>query len=85
MAKINLKDTELLEKYKKKVDRWKKYFNHNYKSYNKDKKFLFKSTISEEMAATNNDTGQPNIECNILEAFWRGKEVNSVSRSHLSM
>jgi len=70
MAKINLKDTELLEKYKKKVDRWKKYFDHNYKSYNRDKKFLFKSTISGDMSATNNETGQPNIECNILEAFW---------------
>jgi hypothetical protein len=69
MAEIAKKHTERLEEFKKNVEEWHDYFKSNIDRYNKFMKFVFKSSLNDDEAATLQDRGLPTIEFNILEPY----------------
>lgn len=66
MAKIH---TDRLTELKKRVEEAHEYFEDNMKRYEKFVKFVFKSSLTDEEAATLASTGKPTVEFNILESF----------------
>jgi len=58
-----------LARIKKSVEKAHSYFEHNYRRFNANKKFLFVSTLSIADETVLDDIKQPHIECNLLEAF----------------
>lgn len=69
MADLAKKHTERLPELKKNVEEAQQYFSENVNRYNDYMRFVFKSSLTDEEAATLADVGKPTIEFNILEAF----------------
>lgn len=69
MAELAKTHTERLEELKKKVEEGQQYFAENVRRYEKFTKFVFKTSLTDEEAATLAETGKPTIEFNILESF----------------
>lgn len=65
LAKIH---TDRLQELKKTVEQAQQYFSENIKRYDEFTKFVFKSSMTDEEAATLAGVGKPTIEFNILEA-----------------
>lgn len=66
LAKIH---TERLDDLKKKVEQSYLYFEDNIKRYHEFKKFVFKSSMTQDEVGALQEIGKPTIEFNILEAF----------------
>lgn len=58
-----------LQRLKKNVEKSYEYFKENYDNFNKSKRFVFVTTLNDNDKSVNNELSQPNIECNLLEAF----------------
>jgi len=69
MAGLASKHTERLKELKKNVEEAKQYFNENINRYDEYMRFVFKSSLTDDEAATLADIGKPTVEFNILEAF----------------
>lgn len=69
MAELAKVHTERLKELKKLVEEAQKANAENIKRYEKFVKFVFKSTMSDDEAATLAEIGKPNIEFNIVESF----------------
>lgn len=69
MAELAKKHTDKLDEFKKHVEEWHTYFKDNIDRFNKFKKFVFKTTMNDDEAATLQDRGMPTIEFNILEPY----------------
>jgi hypothetical protein len=64
------KDTsEILESTKKNIENSYMTFRHNYIDYNESRRFLYKSTLTEDEIATLKQMGRPTLEFNIVEAY----------------
>jgi uncharacterized protein YaaW (UPF0174 family) len=61
--------TDKLPELKKLVEEAQQYNNDNVKRFEKFVKFVFKSSLSDQEAATLADTGKPTLEFNILESY----------------
>lgn len=69
MAALAKVHTERLKELKEIVEEGQQYFSENVKRFEKFMKFVFKSSLSDDEAATLADVGKPTIEFNILEAI----------------
>jgi hypothetical protein len=69
MPEIAKRHSERLNELKKNADEGRKYFSQNAKRFNEYKKFVFKSSMDDNDAATAQEMGRPTIEFNILEAI----------------
>lgn len=69
MAEIAKKHTDRLKQLKKSVEEAQEYFGDNVKRYHEFISFVFKSSLSDNEAATLAERGLPTIEFNILEAY----------------
>ncbi len=69
MADIAKKHTDRLKELKKSVEEAQQYFSDNIKRYHEFTNFVFKSSLSDNEAATLAERGLPTIEFNILEAY----------------
>lgn len=69
MADIAKKHTDRLKLLKKSVEQAQEYFGENVKRYHEFTNFVFKSSLSDNEAATLSERGLPTIEFNILEAY----------------
>lgn len=68
MAQLAKEHTDRLQELKKCVEDSQQYFAENVKRFEKFTKFVFKTSMSDDEAATLADIGKPTIEFNILEA-----------------
>lgn len=66
LAKVH---TDKLKELKKLVEESQEYFHENVSRYEKFIKFVFKSSLGDDEAATLASTGKPTIEFNILESY----------------
>ena len=73
MAELARIHTDRLTELKKTVEEGQQYFNENVKRFEKFMKFVFKTSMGDDEAATLAETGKPTIEFNILEAFVSSK------------
>ncbi len=69
MPEVSKVHTDRLKEIKKLVEESQEYFNENVRRYEKFVKFVFKTSMSDDEAATLASTGKPTIEFNILESF----------------
>lgn len=69
MADIAKKHTDRLKELKKSVEEAQEYFGDNVKRFHEFTNFVFKSSLSDNEAATLAERGLPTIEFNILEAY----------------
>lgn len=69
MAEIAKAHADRLKELKDTVEEAHQYFEDNIKRFEKFVKFVFKSTLNDDEAATLAATGKPTIEFNILEAL----------------
>lgn len=69
MADIAKKHTDRLKFLKDSVEEAQEYFGENVKRYHQFTNFVFKSSLSDNEAATLAERGLPTIEFNILEAY----------------
>jgi hypothetical protein len=63
------KDQKELDRVKEKVRDFHDYFLDNYKRFNKMRRFIFESAVSEQEKSVLDLTGKPNIEANVIEAY----------------
>lgn len=69
MADIARRHTDRLKELKQSVEEAREYFHDNVERYEKFSRFVFKTSIDDQEAATLADRGLPTIEFNILEAY----------------
>lgn len=69
MSELAKRHTERLEELKKNVEEAQQYFSENVKRYHEYMRFVFKSSLTDDEAATLQDIEKPTIEFNILESF----------------
>jgi hypothetical protein len=69
MAELAKIHTDRLKELKKIVEESQQYFSENVKRFEKFIKFVFKSSLNDDEAATLAANGKPTIEFNILESF----------------
>ena len=69
MGELAKKHTDRLKDLKKTVEEAQEYFQENVDRYNKFTKFVFKSSLTDDEAATLADIGKPTIEFNVLESL----------------
>ena len=69
MAELAKKHTDRLQELKDTVEEAQEYFQENAQRYNEFMRFVFKSSLTDNEAATLADTGKPTIEFGILEAY----------------
>lgn len=69
MAVIAKKHASQLEKIKDSVEQAYTYFRPNYQRYHEFKRFVYKSTLTEDDIAVLSTLGRPQIEFNMMEAY----------------
>ncbi len=69
MTEIAKKHADRLQSLKECVEQSQQYFEENVRRYEDYMRFVFKSSLTDDEAATLADIGKPTIEFNILEAF----------------
>lgn len=69
MAVIARKHTSQLDKIKNSVEQAYTYFRPNYQRYHEFKRFVYKSTLTEDDIAVLSTLGRPQIEFNMMEAY----------------
>lgn len=69
MVDVAKRYQDQLVRIKKNVLYSRMYFQENNKRFNDHKKFLFYTALNDDMKATLNEIGQPQIECNLLESY----------------
>jgi len=69
MAELAKIHADRLPELKKSVEESQQYFAENVKRFEKFIKFVFKTSLSDDEAATLADVGKPTVEFNILESF----------------
>jgi len=69
MAVISKKHTSQLDRIKDSVEQSYTYFRPNYQRYHEFKRFVYKSTLTEDDIAVLSTLGRPQIEFNMMEAY----------------
>lgn len=69
MAVIAKKHTSQLEKIKDSVEQSYTYFRPNYQRYHEFKRFVYKSTLTEDDISVLSTLGRPQVEFNMMEAY----------------
>ncbi len=69
MAELAKVHADRLKELKKTIEESYEYFRENRERYEKFTKFVFKTSLNDDEAATLASTGKPTIEFNILESF----------------
>lgn len=69
MAVIAKKHTSQLDRIKDSVEQAYTYFRPNYQRYHEFKRFVYKSTLTEDDIAVLSTLGRPQIEFNMMEAY----------------
>jgi len=69
MATIAKKHTSQLEEMKQSVEQAYNYFRPNYERYHQFKRFVYKTTLTDEDLAVLADLGRPQVEFNMMEAY----------------
>jgi len=69
MVELAQKHQDQLKRLKKSVERSWNYFQPNYERFNRIKRFAFFSALTTNDLSALEEIGQPQIECNLLEAF----------------
>lgn len=69
MATIARKHTSQLEQIKNSVEQAYTYFKPNYERYHQFKRFVYKTTLTEDDIAVLSTLGRPQVEFNMMEAY----------------
>lgn len=69
MPEVAKKHSDRLEEFKKYIEDSRDYFCENIERFNQFKKYVFKSSLTDNQVATLNELGKPTTEFNILEAY----------------
>ena len=69
MVEIAQKHKDQLERIKENVEKFYDFFKENYETWYKFKKFLYITSLSDRDRKVLKDTGKPELEFNILEAY----------------